>query len=149
MNLEPPVALGYWHGVQKISMIMIHFADVVFWKILTQISIDFRNHQSLNWFNNFVMLPPISNDLDKKHFKKYTFWQIHCYVIDSLPPAGGLLNYAQLHPIKSEMNKRYHDLMTKNKNTTRCDENKLYHIEEVCRYPLMITSCSEGHPISW
>ncbi len=54
---------------------MIQFADVVFSKILTQISIDFRNHQSSNWFNNFVILPPISNDLDKKHFKKFTFWQ--------------------------------------------------------------------------
>ncbi len=47
-------------------MIMIHFADVVFCKILTQTSVDYQSHQSSNWFNNFVMLPPISNDLDKK-----------------------------------------------------------------------------------
>ncbi len=56
-------------------MIMIHFADVAFCKILTQISLDFRNHQSSNWFNNFVILPPFSNDLDKKHLKKHSFWQ--------------------------------------------------------------------------
>ncbi len=54
-------------------MIMIHFADVVFCKILTQISLDFRNHQSSNWFNNFVILPPFSNDLDKKHLKNILF----------------------------------------------------------------------------
>ncbi len=53
---------------------MIHFADVVFCKILTQISIDFWNHQSSNWFINFVVLPPILNDLDKKHLKEYPFW---------------------------------------------------------------------------
>ncbi len=56
-------------------MVMIQFADVVFYKTLTQISIDFQNHQSLNWFNNFVKLPPIFNDIDKQHPQKCTFWQ--------------------------------------------------------------------------
>ncbi len=55
-------------------MMMIHFADVVFCKILTQIFLDFRNNQSSNWFNNFVILPLFLNDLDKKHLKKHTFW---------------------------------------------------------------------------
>ncbi len=54
-------------------MIMIHFAVVGFCKILTQISLDFRNHQSSNWFTNFVILPSISNDLDKKHLKNILF----------------------------------------------------------------------------
>ncbi len=57
-------------------MIMIHFADVVFCKILTQISFDFRNHQSSNWFNNFVILPPISNDLDKNTQHKITIHKV-------------------------------------------------------------------------
>ncbi len=50
---------------------MIHFADVMFCKIVTQISIKFCGHQSSNWFNDFVTLSPITNDLDKKHPKIY------------------------------------------------------------------------------
>ncbi len=53
--------------VQKISSMVIHFADVVVCKILTQISIEFRDHQSPSWFNNSVIIPPIPNDLEKKH----------------------------------------------------------------------------------
>ncbi len=52
MNPEPPVALGY----QLVSSLWIsedfhdddYFSDVMFCEIITQISIDFRSHQSSN-----------------------------------------------------------------------------------------------------
>ncbi len=73
-------------------MIMIHFADMVFCKILTQISIDFWNCQSSNWFNNFVILPLISNDLDKKHLKNVLFDRSpHGLMAAKAPPVAMVL----------------------------------------------------------
>ncbi len=52
---------------------IILFADVIFCEILTQTSIAFHGHQSSNWFNNSVILPPIPNDLDKYNPKNILF----------------------------------------------------------------------------
>ncbi len=115
MNLEPPVALGYWlvfsYGVQKISIVMIHFADVVFCKKLSQISIDFRNHQSTNWFYNFVILAPILSDLDKKitskniHFQRYIPWR---FLLSICPYLFLCVNVAhQCHAIAPPLCKEY------------------------------------------
>ncbi len=63
-----PVFSEYWFGLSykilEYFHFLIPFADAVFFKVLTQISIEFCGHQSWNWFNNFVIIPPIPNDLD-------------------------------------------------------------------------------------
>ncbi len=76
MNLETPAASEYQFyplSVPKISMTVIHFADVAFSKILPWISIDFCNHWSSIWFNNSMILPAILNDVDKNTFKNILF----------------------------------------------------------------------------
>ena len=52
---------------------MNHHADVVFYIRLLQISIEICGHQSSNWFNNSLKLPPFSNDLDKNRPKYVIF----------------------------------------------------------------------------
>ena len=63
--------------VQKISMMMNHHVDVVFYIRLIQIFIEICGHQSSNWFNNSVKLPPFSNDLDKNLPKYVIFVTYH------------------------------------------------------------------------
>ena len=58
-------------------MMMNHLADVVFYIRLIQIFIEIHGHQSSNWLNNSVKLPPFSNDLDK-NCPKYV-------IFDTLP----------------------------------------------------------------